>query len=53
MQKLWDKRKAKKEQREHLEDMEGTGFKAGGVAKKAGGAALRGLGKAFMKGGRV
>ena len=53
MQKLWDKRKTKKEQREHHEDMEGAGFEAGGVAKKAGGAAQRGLGRAFMKGGRV
>ena len=46
MKKLWDKRKAKKEQREYHEDMEGTGFKGGGRA-------IRGLGKAFMKGGKV
>ena len=57
VQKIWDERaeekKAKKERREHDEDMEYTGFEAGGVAKKAGGAALRGLGRAFMKGGKV
>jgi len=57
VQKIWDDRaaekKAKTERREHDEDMEGTGFEAGGVAKKAGGAALRGFGRAFLKGGRV
>ena len=53
VQKIWDDRKDKKERREHDKDMEGVGFEAGGVAKKAGGAALRGLGRAFMKGGKV
>ena len=48
MQKLWDKREARKQKRLAIEEMkpEDAGYSGGGRA-------LRGYGKAYMKGGRV